>query len=270
MIATGPALQTNPTAAWDHSVFETVWNESPDSISTYDLRGARVTSDATVLDPSGFDITTTPISEFAPDATAGQSGRTAVAYLRTNGGADQVALRFLDRGPVASTGIAQAGDWFAFLHGTVNPNTQETRAWFEWGLTPSLGNSTPVQVVVPAGGEVEISDEILNLESFTTYYFRLSTENASGRGLGATRAFHTLDTVIPPNPPRPTCRVPRVVGRRLGTALTLIRRAGCRVGRIRRARSRRASGRVLSQIPRGGVRVPLRVHVRLVVSKGRR
>ena len=123
-IATGSALQTNPTAAWDHNVFETVWNESPDSISTYDLRGARVTSDATVLDPSGFDITTTPISEFAPDATAGQSGRAAVAYLRTNGGADQVALRFLDRGPVASTGIGQASDWFAFLHGTVNPNNQ--------------------------------------------------------------------------------------------------------------------------------------------------
>ena len=49
--------------------------------------------------------------------------------------------------PVAVTGIAQAGDWFAFLHGTVDPGGLETRAWFEWGPTPALGSSTTVQVV---------------------------------------------------------------------------------------------------------------------------
>jgi hypothetical protein len=175
-------------------------------------------------------------------------------------------LRFLDRGPVASTSNAQPTDAFAFLYGTVDPNGLETRAWFEWGRTPALGSSTPEQVVQP-GAQASLSDEISSLESFTTYYFRMRAENASGSGIGAIHAFTTLDTVLPP--PR-GCLVPRVVGRKLAVARTRIRRARCSVGRIRRTRSRRPTGTVLSQIPRAGVQVRLHTRVRLVVSRGRR
>jgi hypothetical protein len=73
----------------------------------------------------------------------------------------------------------------------------------------------------------------------------------------------------PPAPPR-TCRVPRVVGRTLGAARTAIRRAGCTTGRVRRARSRRAKGKVLSQSPRPGARVARGTRVKLTVSQGRR
>ena len=168
--------------------------------------------------------------------------------------------------PVAVTGIAQAGDWFAFVHGTVDPGGLETRAWFEWGPTPALGSSTHVQVV-PAGAQVSLTDQIVNLEPFTTYYFRVAATNDSGTGFGDTVAFVTLDTVPPP--PR-RCVVPRVVGARLANARTRIRRAGCRVGGIRRARSRRKAGTVLSQVPRGGALVRLQTRVQLVVSRGGR
>jgi len=47
------------------------------------------------------------------------------------------------------------------------------------------------------------------------------------------------------------CRVPRVIGMRLAVARTRIGRANCKVGRVRRARSRRV-GKVLSQSPRAG------------------
>jgi hypothetical protein len=251
-------------------VFDAVWVESPDGSGAFDLRGARVASDATLLDPSGFDIATDASWEFGARVASGPPGRVAVAYLRSDG-ADQprrAALRYLDRGPIASTGAAQPGDWFAYLHGTVDPNGQATQAWFEWGPTPALGWSTAVHTV-PPGGEAQVDESISNLESFTSYYVRLVTTNSSGTGLGAIRIFHTLDTIIPPPNPRPTCHVPRVVGRRLVVAKTRIRRAGCRVGRIRRARSRRVRGVVLSQIPRGGTRVPRRRLVRLVVSRGR-
>jgi hypothetical protein len=181
--------------------------------------------------------------------------------------------------PIATTGIAQPGDWFAFLHGTVDPNGEETTVWFEWGRTPELGTATTPQTVHP-GGEVELADAIYGLESFEVYYFRFVAENASGRALGETVAFRTLDTIIPPPKPpppptgpppapsRPTCLVPKVVGRQLARAKKLIRKSGCRVGRIRKARSARGAGTVLSQVPRGGIRVPLRAHVRLVVSRG--
>lgn len=166
--------------------------------------------------------------------------------------------------PVAVTGVAQPGDWFAFLNGTVDPGGLETQAWFEWGPTPALGSSTPSQVV-PAGAQQSLRIQIFNLESFSTYYFRIVATNASGTGFGETVRFGTLDTVPPP-----PCIVPRVVGKRLTTASTLIRKAGCRVGRIRRAQSRSKKGTVLSQAPRGGARVQWQTGVRLVVSRGRR
>jgi PASTA domain/Divergent InlB B-repeat domain len=78
-------------------------------------------------------------------------------------------------------------------------------------------------------------------------------------------------TVPPPPPPIVRrCRVPRVVGRRLAAARRLIVRAGCRVGRVRRARSTRARGRVVRQSPRAGALVRRGTRVHLTVSRGRR
>lgn len=69
-----------------------------------------------------------------------------------------------------------------------------------------------------------------------------------------------------PAPPRPSCRVPKVVGMRLTTARKRIRRAHCSVGRVRRVRSKRAN-RVLKQFPRAGTRGPRGTRVRLVVGR---
>ncbi len=178
--------------------------------------------------------------------------------------------------PIVTTGGAQPSDWWAILHGTVDPSGEETTAWFEWGRTPELGSATTPQAVHP-GGNAEFGDVIYNLESFELYYFRVVAENATGRTSGETVAFRTLDTVLPPPQPPPppppersACLVPKVVGRPLAKAKKLIRKSGCRVGRVRKAYSGRGVGTVLSQAPRRGIRVPLRAHVRLVVSRGRR
>jgi hypothetical protein len=64
------------------------------------------------------------------------------------------------------------------------------------------------------------------------------------------------------------CVVPRVRGKKLAAARRAIRRANCRVGRVRKARSRRPSGRVLAQTPRPGKRLALGTKVNLVVSRG--
>jgi plastocyanin len=77
----------------------------------------------------------------------------------------------------------------------------------------------------------------------------------------------------PPPPPPPAqakCKVPKVVGRKLPAARRTITRARCRVGRVRRARSLRARGRVVSQSPRAGATRPRGARVNLVVSRGRR
>lgn len=65
------------------------------------------------------------------------------------------------------------------------------------------------------------------------------------------------------------CVVPSVVGRRLVSARQRIERAGCRVGSVRRARSRARVGRVAAQHPRAGKRLIARGRVNLIVSRGR-
>lgn len=66
------------------------------------------------------------------------------------------------------------------------------------------------------------------------------------------------------------CRVPRVIALRLATARKKLRRANCSVGRVSRARSRRARGRVIRQRPRPGAVRARGARVSLVVSRGRR
>ena len=65
------------------------------------------------------------------------------------------------------------------------------------------------------------------------------------------------------------CVVPRLRGKTLRSARRTIRRAHCKVGRVRHARSSRPRGRVLSQSPRAGARMPAGTKVKLVVSRGR-
>jgi len=74
----------------------------------------------------------------------------------------------------------------------------------------------------------------------------------------------------PPPPPPPKCKVPKVVGKKLPAARRMITRAHCRVGRVRRAQSRRPRGRVVKQSPRWGVKRARGARVSLVVSRGKR
>jgi hypothetical protein len=74
----------------------------------------------------------------------------------------------------------------------------------------------------------------------------------------------------PPPPPAGQCVVPRVVGRTLARARRAIRARQCSVGRVRRAYSRRARGRVLRQRPGAGTRLRRGSAVHLMVSRGRR
>jgi beta-lactam-binding protein with PASTA domain len=60
--------------------------------------------------------------------------------------------------------------------------------------------------------------------------------------------------------------VPRVIGLTLSKARTKIRRAHCKVGKVRRARSSKP-GRVIGQSPRPGVKKPSGFKVKLVVGR---
>jgi hypothetical protein len=84
------------------------------------------------------------------------------------------------------------------------------------------------------------------------------------------KGIFTVGSAQPPPPPPLKCKVPKVVGKKLPTARRMITRARCRVGRVRRAKSRKPRGRVVKQTPRWGVSRARGTRVNLVVSRGRR
>jgi uncharacterized delta-60 repeat protein len=70
-------------------------------------------------------------------------------------------------------------------------------------------------------------------------------------------------------PPPARCRVPRVVGLTLSRARARISSSHCMVGHVRKAKSIRRRGTVISQSPRAGRYLSSRGRVSLVVSLGR-
>jgi PASTA domain len=94
---------------------------------------------------------------------------------------------------------------------------------------------------------------------------RLRVIVTASNGAGSASAASGLTR---PATRRQFCVVPRVQGRKMAAARKAIRRAHCRVGRVRKARSLRPSGRVIAQTPRAGKRLPLGAKVNLVISRG--
>ena len=74
---------------------------------------------------------------------------------------------------------------------------------------------------------------------------------------------------VAPGPER-LCKVPNLMGQKLGSARTKLRRAGCVSGTTKYTRSKRPRGRVVRQTPRKGLRLCFGVQVNVVVSRGLR
>jgi Glucodextranase, domain B/PASTA domain len=75
----------------------------------------------------------------------------------------------------------------------------------------------------------------------------------------------------PPAPPPPPvkCKVPRTKGMKLPAAERALRRAHCRVGKIKHVHSKKiAEGRVMGTTPRAGRRLAAGAKIQLSVSKG--
>jgi subtilisin family serine protease len=81
-------------------------------------------------------------------------------------------------------------------------------------------------------------------------------------------------SVLPPSPPAPAvlrCVVPKVKGRTLLQARSLLRSKRCTLGRVKRAYSAKVKkGKIISQARRPGVRLPRGTRVNVLISRGRR
>jgi hypothetical protein len=99
----------------------------------------------------------------------------------------------------------------------------------------------------------------------------LATDNAGNSAQGQLTVAYQ-PPAPPPPPPRPLtvkCKVPRTKGMKLPAAERALRRAHCRVGRIKHVSSKKtAKGRVMSTTPRAGRSLAAGTKVALSVSKG--
>ncbi len=85
----------------------------------------------------------------------------------------------------------------AIVLGTVNPNGADTKYWFEFGTSASLGSNSDTQSI--GGGFMSIAayQFLTGLKQNTTYYYRLVAENSFGRNTGNTYTFKTTNTANP-------------------------------------------------------------------------
>lgn len=85
---------------------------------------------------------------------------------------------------------------------------------------------------------------------------------------GATTVTADFTTVQPPQP-RTRCVVPRLRGKKLGAAKRALRKAHCRVGKVRKVKSEQGNrGRVIAQNPKPGKRLRRGSKVALTVGTG--
>jgi hypothetical protein len=106
-----------------------------------------------------------------------------------------------------ASGITSAS---ATLKAAVNPHGVPTTAWFEWGTTPSCGNSTAVQSLGTVSSNVTVSAQIAGLAKGQTYYFRVHASNPVGPASGAGLSFAWAPTAPALRASTPTLRTPCV------------------------------------------------------------
>ncbi len=88
----------------------------------------------------------------------------------------------------AATGITEKE---ATLNGTVNPEGSETKYYFEYGTTESLGSKTAEVSAGSGTTSVEVNKVITALTASTTYYYRIAATNAGGTTFGVKKTFAT-------------------------------------------------------------------------------
>ena len=99
----------------------------------------------------------------------------------------------------------------------------------------------------------------------------LATDRAGATTQDQVTVVYQPPTAPPPPLPVAKCHVPRVKGMKLRAAEKALRKAHCKVGKVKHVSSRKlARGRVMSTTPRAGRRLRAGSKIEMFVSKGRR
>ena len=195
-----------------------------------------------------------------------------------------------------------AGQKFALVRYTVDGNLDTTfgtggiasqgfgtkMAWAEGLARQPDGKLVAAGVTRPSDGSLDYSFAVARFEAsgrvdtsfgggaVMTDFGATTTDE--GRGLAlqpdgkiVVGGYSSGDFALARYVAAPSCRVPNVLGKKLGVAKSSITKAHCSVGRVKRQASKKVKrNRVVSQRPHAGATLPNLSKVNLVVSKGRR
>ena len=110
-------------------------------------------------------------------------------------------LTFKTLGPVSAApsvetkNVSAVATSTATMHGSVNPNGEETTYWFEYSTNSLLGSIVPQSTTHTSAGAtssvVAVTSDISVLTSKTTYNYRLVAQNSAGITKGASASFKT-------------------------------------------------------------------------------
>jgi hypothetical protein len=94
--------------------------------------------------------------------------------------------------PVATTGAASSITYqSAIIAATVNPESQATDVYFQYGTTTAYGAvSAPTELAAGAKA-VAVTSTLTGLVAFTTYDYRVVAINATGQTVGVNKTFKT-------------------------------------------------------------------------------
>jgi len=102
-----------------------------------------------------------------------------------------------------------------------------------------------------------------------TYWFHIRTRDNAGNWSAGTHAGPFLIAAAAVSQPA-RCKVPNVKRKTVAAARTVLKRAGCKLGPVKRVRSRVRKGRIVAQRPAAGRFVGKGTPVVVTVSRGRR
>lgn len=151
-----------------------------------------------VLIAGGVAVYNGNMNEGSPTATSTPQGTDPENPGSPTGRQASAPIVTTDQGPAPSNSTA-------VVTGKVVPNGAQTSYWYEYGPTNALGTRTNSQGIGSGFAQINAPAYITGLSANTTYYYRLSAQNAFGTVNGAMYSFATNNNP-PPVVKAPTAR----------------------------------------------------------------